>query len=247
MPRERPGIAQFRIRYAALMQIRWLPLLVGLLPFLAANLAYWMGVSHDVLPSCFPYLDGCTSISSTGRHPPGSLLFRAAHLPQGVLLLFLWYFSVQWLRALRPNIRRSTELVVLISGTVGGLALIVYTTYLGTTASFYEFMRRFGIYCYFLGTVLAQLFLALSFLRYARSQCSPALVNMARAMLWLCLTPLVLGISNLILKALLADTGAIENRIEWMSALSMQTYFVVLFYAWRKTEVVFGVTAGARE
>ncbi|MCH7503705.1 MAG: hypothetical protein IIA10_10175 [Proteobacteria bacterium] len=226
------------------MLIRWLPLLAGLLPFLAGNVAYWMGVTHDVLPSCIPYIDGCTSISSTGRHPPGSLLFRAAHLPQGVLLIFLWYFSVQWLRALRPGVRKSTELVVLISGTIGGLALIVYTTYLGTTESFYEFMRRFGIYCYFLGTVLAQLFLALSFLRHARSQRSPALVRMARAMLWLCLTPFVLGILNLTFKALLADTGAIENRIEWIAAMSMQAYFVVLYYAWRATRIAFGVTAG---
>jgi hypothetical protein len=229
-----------------MMLIRWLPMLAGLLPFLAVNLAYWMGVSHDVLPSCFPYIDGCTSISSTGRHPPGSLLFRAVHLPQGVLLLFLWYFSVQWLRALRPGVRRSTELVVLISGTIGGLALIVYTTYLGTTESFYEFMRRFGIYCYFLGTVLAQLFLALSFLRHAQSQLSPALIRIARAMLWLCLMPFVLGILNLILKALLADADAIENRIEWIAAVSMHAYFVVLYYAWRATKITVAVTAGSR-
>ena len=228
------------------MLIRWLPLLAGVLPFLAVNLAYWMGVRHDVLPSCFPYIDGCTSISSTGRHPPGSLLFRAAHMPQGVLLLFLWYFSVQWLRALRPGVRRSTELVVLISGTTGALALIVYTTYLGTTESFYEFMRRFGIYCYFLGTVLAQLFLALSFLRHANTLRAPALVNMARAMLWLCLMPFVLGILNLILKELLADAGAIQNRIEWIAALSIQAYFFVLYYAWRGTKVAFVVTAGSR-
>ncbi len=199
-----------------------------------------------MLPSCFPYIDGCTSISSTGRHPPGSLLFRAVHLPQGVLLLFLWYFSVQWLRALHAGARRSTELVVLISGTIGGLALIVYTTYLGTTEPFYVFMRRFGIYFYFLGTVLAQLFLALSFLRHAKSLRSPALVNMARAMLWLCLTPFVLGILNLIFKALLADAHAVENRIEWIAAVSMHAYFVVLYYAWRRTKVAFAVTAGSR-
>lgn len=228
------------------MLIRWLPLLAGLLPFLAVNLAYWMGVSHDVLPSCFPYIDGCTSISSTGRHPPGSLLFRAVHLPQGVLLLFLWYFSVQWLRALHPGVRRSTELVVLISGTIGGLALIVYTTYLGTTESFYEFMRRFGIYCYFLGTVLAQLFLALSFLRNAKSRRSPALVNMARAMLWLCLMPFVLGILNLTFKALLADADAVQNRVEWIAAVSMHAYFVILYYAWRETKIAIAVTAGSR-
>ncbi len=228
------------------MLIRWLPLLAGILPFLAANLAYWLGVMHDVLPSCLPYIDGCTSISSTGRHPPGSLLFRAVHLPQGVLLLFLWYISVQWLRALGPGVRRSTELVVLISGTIGALALIVYTTYLGTTESFYEFMRRFGIYCYFLGTVLAQLFLALSFLRHAKSLRSPALVIMARAMLWLCLTPFVLGGLNLIFKALLVDAGAVENRIEWIAAASMQAYFVVLYYAWRRTKIAFEVTAGSR-
>jgi hypothetical protein len=65
-------------------------------------------------------------------------------------------------------------------------------------------------------------------------------------MLWLCLMPFVLGILNLILKALLADADAIENRIEWIAAVSMHAYFVVLYYAWRATKITVAVTAGSR-
>ena len=57
------------------MLIRGLPLITALAPLLGINIAYWMGVEYGNLPSCNPYLDGCTSISSTGRYPPGDRLF----------------------------------------------------------------------------------------------------------------------------------------------------------------------------
>ena len=80
--------------YAFVMVIRGLLLVAALAPVIGVNLAYWIGVTHDNLPSCIPYIDGCTSISSTGRYPPGDRLFRAVMLPQAVLL-DLWKFLVQ--------------------------------------------------------------------------------------------------------------------------------------------------------
>ena len=48
-------------------------------------------------------------------------------------------------------------------------------------------------------------------------------------MLLLCGLPFLLGILNLVLKSLLDDADPYENRIEWISALLMQAYFVVLY------------------
>jgi hypothetical protein len=208
-------------------------MVAGIAPVVGVSLAYWLGVNSDVLPSCVPFIDGCTSISATGRKMPGSLLFRAVMLPQSVLLLFVWYFAARWLRGIAPSSKAPDTIVY--SGMIGALALVLYVTFLGTKAPFYEFMRRFGIYFYFLGTATAQLTLAIALLNYARRSAAGSLQRLAIAMLWLCGLPFVLGVLNMILKSVLDNADYAENRIEWISALLMQGYFIVVYFAWRNT------------
>lgn len=223
------------------MIVRGLPLLAGIAPLAAITFAHWLGVSYDVLPSCIPYLEGCTSVSATGRYEPSSFLFRAIMLPQSVILLFVWYFATRWLSTIGPS--KITTFLILFWGVVGAVALVLYVTFLGTKAPFYEFMRRFGIYLYFLGTALAQLFLALALLRHAKVLEVPSLRRWAMWLLTFCGLPFVLGIVNLILKAIIEDPDVIENIIEWNAALLMQAYFVVLYFVWRNTGFAFGLVS----
>ena len=215
------------------MLLRGLPLYTGIAPVVAVTAAYWLGVSNDVLPACMPLLDGCTSISATGRYPPGNFLFRAIMLPQAVVLALLWYLSAGWLDALSRT--ELSNKLLLVSGLLGALALTLYVTFLGTTLPFYEAMRRFGIYFYFLGTALAQLTLAITLLKVAPQARADKLRGYALTMLWLCGLPFAMGILNLVLKSTLDNADFMENRIEWISALLMQGYFVVLYLAWRHT------------
>jgi type IV secretory pathway VirB3-like protein len=205
------------------MLIRYLPVLVGLVPIVGINLAYWIGVDHGNLPSCFPYFDGCTSISATGRYPPGDRLFRAVMLPQAVLLAATWYLTLLWLRATRPASR--APVTVLAAGLIGALALIVYVTYLASNDPFYEIMRRYGIYFYFVGTVVAQIATTVAMERS----------GLRTALGWLLVTPFVLGLYNFFQKAFLGDSGTIENTIEWIVSLLMQFWFIGLYVAWRKS------------
>lgn len=216
------------------MLIRSLPLVAGIAPVVGIFLSYWLGVRSGVLPQCMPFLDGCVSISATGRYMPASLLFHAVMLPQSALLLFVWYFSAHWLRSIAPDSRAA--MTISSAGFIGAVALILYVTFLGTTAPFYEFMRRFGIYFYFLGTATAQLTLAIALLGHVKRTGALQLNRFAIGMLWLCGLPFALGVLNLVLKSVLDDADSAENRIEWISALLMQGYFVVLFLAWRETE-----------
>ena len=205
------------------MVIRGLPIVTALAPIIGINLAYWIGVDNGTLPSCIPYLDGCTSISSTGRYPPGDRLFRAVMLPQAVLLALTWHFTVLWLRALRPQPRAAST--ILVAGLAGALALIVYVSYLASNDPFYEIMRRYGIYLYFIGTVIAQIAVTASL--------APS--RLRTLMGWLLATPFVLGIYNFIQKALIEDLNSVENRIEWIVSLLMQLWFVALYVAWRRS------------
>ena len=210
--------------------IRVLPLLVGIVPVIGVAAAYWLNVNAGVLPGCMPLLDGCTSISATGRYMPGSMPFRAVLLPQAAFLVVLWWIGVGWLKQVAPASR--VRPVVLFSGAVGAVALVIYVTFLGTKQPFYEFMRHFGIYFYFFGTAIAQIVLTAAMPHSRRRT----------AMLWVIATPFVLGLSNWAQKLWLSDSDIFENSIEWISAFLMQVWFVLLYFAWRKS----GLTVSVR-
>ena len=205
------------------MVIRYLPLIAAIVPIVGINLAYWIGVDNATLPSCNPYIDGCTSISSTGRYPPGDRLFRAVMLPQAVILALTWHFAVLWIKSWRPESRATTT--ALAAGLLGSLALIIYVSYLASNDPFYEIMRRYGIYLYFVGTVIAQIAVTVA-MKSSR---------LRQVMAGLLVMPFVLGIYNFIQKAFIEELNSMENRIEWVVSLLMQLWFVGLFVAWRRT------------
>ena len=210
------------------------------MPLIAMFGAFAIGVTVGTLPDCNPIIDGCRSISATGRTPPGSFLFRAIMLPNTVVLAFTWYLSVLWLRTLPPGISRSRGITILVTGIISVIAFIVYVTFLGTKEPIYEFMRRTGIYFGFAGGAFAQLFIALSLMK-------TDLRDIAKWMLAINGVVLALGILNLVLKAVLEDPDPSENRIEWIATIMLQGWFFLLFIAWRRTGTEFVVTSGANQ
>jgi hypothetical protein len=143
------------------MLLRLLPLITGFAPIFAVHVSYLIGIRAGVLRACIPYIEGCTSISATGRYPPASFLFKSVMMPEAILLALYWLFSVAWLRSLERSAGRSGNggTTIAVFGVAGALFLIVYVTFLGTQGPVYDFMRRFGVYLYFLFTVVAQLIL----------------------------------------------------------------------------------------
>lgn len=144
-------------------------------------------------------------------------------LPQAAFLVITWHFAVMWLKSVQPEAKSGAA--ILVAGIVGAVALIAYVSYLASNDPFYEIMRRYGIYLYFLGTAVAQLTLTFSLERS----------RLRQAMIWIMVTPFVLGIYNLVQKNLVTELNSMENRIEWIVALLMQAWFVTLYLAWRNS------------
>ena len=69
------------------MTVRPVAWLACLLPLVGVNVAYAIGSSLGDIPACIPYLEGCTSISSAGRHAPQSMVFRGMMISAGVFML----------------------------------------------------------------------------------------------------------------------------------------------------------------
>ena len=217
-----------------MLTLRSLPLIAAIVPFVGVTISYAIGVHYDLIPSCIPYIDGCTSISATGRYAPASFLFKAVQMPLGVLHIVIWLLSIEWLKSMGHH-SRGAHLTLCYAGIVGGVSLIIYVTFLGTQQPFYEFMRRFGIYGYFLGVAVAQLTLAISLLKVHSKTARFDGHRQGTLLVWLAALPFALGILNLILRATLEDPDFWENRIEWVAALIMQLYFLFLWHAWRVT------------
>ena len=219
------------------MFLRLLPLLTGFAPIFAAHVSYLIAIRAGILPACMPYIEGCTSISATGRYPPSSFLFKALMMPESILMAAYWLFSVAWLRSLERAAGRSGDGGTSIAafGVAGALFLIVYLTFLGTEGPVYDFMRRYGVYLYFLFTVVAQLILVARVMSVAADLRIPGVVTITRIQLTLALVPFALGILNVVLKNVLDDATAPERIIEWIFALLMHAYFLLSYFSWRAT------------
>jgi hypothetical protein len=230
------------------MNMRIVPLATGLLPIITIHTCYLLGFEYTSLPACIPYLDGCTSISATGRYPPASYLFKAVMMPCSVLLCVYWVLNAAWLRAIDAAVGQSAthHRAISVFGIAGAISLVVYVSFLGTSEPFYEFMRRFGVYLYFLFSVIAQLLLAIATMQLSRLPGYESLRGVAVAQLFLSISPFAIGILNLVLKAVLEDSDRVENSIEWIFALMMQLYFLLSFFAWRASGFHANFTASGR-
>ena len=60
------------------MLVRILPLVTGFLPIIGIHVSLVVSMTLGPIEPCFPYIDGCASISATGRYEPASFIFKPA-------------------------------------------------------------------------------------------------------------------------------------------------------------------------
>lgn len=215
--------------------------LAGLLPILAAHLAYLLNIwaGTDLAPEfiCMPYLDGCVSISRAARSGPGLHLFRALMLPSAALLLLSWEFIREWLRGLDACTPRRAFTIGTL-GVIGGLFLVFYATWLGTEGEWYRWLRRYGVIFFFGGTALAQLLLIWVVWPARTHLANGRLAGPIKALMALVSLQWVLGVFSAFKRLIFDDPGFIdrlENIIEWCYALPMSIAFIVIAWMFRRT------------
>lgn len=209
-----------------------LALLVGLLPIVAINLSYVIAAATGSVPACIPYIEGCTSISATGRQPPASWLFKPALYVSALAMGLFWLHADRWLTTLGEPSRRYRLAFVWV-GMIGALALVVYVYNLGIAGDMYKLMRRYGINIYFGFTYLAQLLLANRLYRLAESAGDSTLFAIARAMIGLCLLLLIIGLYSIPARYFIADHTVMERVLEWNFALLMHGWFFLAWLGWK--------------
>lgn len=210
------------------------PLVTCLLPVIGINASYLIAAWVGHVPWCNPYLDGCTSISATGRHPPEAFVFRATLIPLAVLLMLFWPLAVRWLRQL-GDMARGPHAAILMLGVTAGVFLIIYATVLGEVGHHYRLQRQMGATIYFAFTFLAELILTQRVIALGRNDSAAPASKYTWGLLAPCVLMFMVGLLSVILQLAWDDYDRIEDTIEWIFAILMFLWFFPVFLAWRGT------------
>jgi hypothetical protein len=202
-------------------------------PVLTVHMSYALSIAGGFVAVCIPYLDGCTSISATGRHGHGYVLFKVGMLSSALLLIVYWRLCRDWLLESGdvdgPALRSLLRL-----GIAGALFLALYTVFLGHKGEVYNLLRRFGVSLNLGLTYLAQLLVVwrLRRLRDRGGQAAcPAWILQAKT--WLVTVLLLLGLGSIPVSNFIADKDPVENAIEWTFCLLMSGFYLLTALAWR--------------
>jgi hypothetical protein len=213
------------------MRLAWLALATGILPFVVVQACYLLSAQAGHVPACVPYLAGCTSISSAGRHGAAYFLFKAGMIPAAALMAAYWLLCRKWLLSLGAADTAATRLMVGL-GSISAAFLVLYTVYLGSPGDFYNLMRRYGVNVHLSFGVLAQIVLTRELMRLSHPGLTPRIMRSKFVLVGLLLG---LGLLSIPINNFVADKGRAMNVIEWNFAAVMAGYYVLSAWAWRVT------------
>jgi hypothetical protein len=208
--------------------LRALPLWAAVVPLVTVNVCYVVAVGMDHVPSCIPYLSGCTSVSSTGRAAPESLIFRAGMLPTAVILALFWHRCATLLQLLGHSGFRLVTLRVL--GVIASVSVVTYAATLGFEDTPYRQLRRAGIIGFALSTFAAEV----SWIFFYRPMRIAATENLWRWLIVLCIALPLLDIASEIAKWAGVPRRAANNTVAWNAFVVASAYYAVVARIWRQ-------------
>lgn len=224
------------------MQPRTLAIIITVLPLIASNAVYLLSAYEGFVPWCFPYIDGCTTISQAARSGNSIFIYRATMIAYGVLLIWFWLYVQHWLDRLYGHSTKVSRIILWL-GIVGALFLIVYIDFLGTSGEVNRFMRRYGIMIFFTFTPLAQLLLLRQHYIFLSSperlimgaHKNPAAIKpcVLHYQLVILLLMLIVAIVSTALDATQNKTYVSENIVEWNFSLLLNVYFIGMIFLWK--------------
>ena len=206
-----------------------LPVMAGLLPLVAATLAYSLSIRLDIVEGCNPFFDGCTSISRAARHGLPNHLFRALVLPAAALQAICWLMCGSWLRSVGAAPSRLLRALPVL-GLAAAVFLILYGTFLGVEGGAYRWMRRYGVVVYFGATCVSMLIVSDAVYRLAPTG------SISRALVAFSVGLPLLGLANAFAPLFglnEAEVAALQNTTEWWGGLLFTLFFFALAWLWR--------------
>ena len=203
-----------------MLNLRYHLFLVSLLPFIAIHLSLILSIQNDFLGFCYPYVDGCYSISRAARQPYSIIIFKILMITSAGFLFFLWQ------RIFNKEKNKSPILI----GKIGSLFLVIYVIALGNDGFVYEFMRRIGVFIFYIFTLTSQwifTFQSIKRTKFSNSINLLKFTSFSQILLFILATPFFLIIKN---------DGSVENIFEWWITLFITIWFFVNFLYYKKND-----------
>ena len=211
-------------------RLRLISLACFLLPVFTVIISYLISIKLNLVATCIPNFEGCTSISRVGRYEPVKYFFKPMMYFYALSIFFFWNIFLQEIKIIRI---KSKYLIILTFITV--IFLFLYITFLGES-KVYSFFKRIGIYFYILSIVILQ-FSSNKMLIKNKKKLSK-FFNYKIVKFNYCLSSFLV-ISGLILLPILIikiDTfPQIKNIISWNYFLLIQLFFLLFFISLKKS------------
>ena len=204
-----------------MLNLRYHLFLVSLLPFLAIHLSLILSIQNDFLTSCNPYINGCYSISMAARQPYSVIIFKFLMIISAGFLFFLW----------QRIFNKEKNKIPISIGKIGSLFLVIYIIALGNDGFVYEFMRRIGVFIFYILTLTSQWIFTFSQsikrTKFSNNINLLKFTSFSQILLFILATPFFLIIKN---------DGSIENIFEWWITLFINIWFFVNFLYYKKND-----------
>ena len=209
-------------------RLRLISLACFILPVFTVITSYLISIKLNLVATCIPNFEGCTSISRVGRYEPVKFFFKPMMYFYIIFIFFFWNIFLKEIK----TIIKTKYLVILTYITV--IFLCLYITFLGES-KVYFFFRRIGIYFYILSIVLLQFSSNRILIKNEKKLSKFFNYKIVHFNYYL---SSFLVISGLILLPILIikieDFPQIKNIISWNYFLLIQLFFLFYFFSQKK-------------
>ncbi|MEM7020576.1 MAG: hypothetical protein AAF512_24945 [Pseudomonadota bacterium] len=218
------------------MPLQYIALITGLLPLIFIHAVYLIAANTGYVDWCVPHLDGCTSISKTGREGLGHYVFKATIIPTSVFMMFYWLLLYQWLLKIGDSKSLSNQSLPWL-GVLAGIFLIIYATALGTDGDFYRNLRRYGIIVFFSATFFAQLLTTWRISQVLKRTPGAVPRPIFNIKLGFATGQFFIGLVHLYGEFRLEGEAKdlLVNILEWNVTVLIMAYPIATYFAWRAT------------
>lgn len=223
------------------INLQAVPLLAAVIPLVTINICYLVAVVVEHVPACIPYISGCTSVSSTGRMAPESLIFRAGMLPTAAVLMLFWHRCATFLEL--GGQATAKPLALRLFGVIAALSLMIYALTLGFKDGVYPQIRQAGIYGFAFGTFFAEVL----FIFGSRPICIATSKKIWRWLVVLSVALPLLGLLSELAKLAGEPRRAVNNTVAWNAFLVASVFYVVVARFWQHHGFTGELRVGTRD
>ena len=211
------------------IKIKNLSFLIFIFPSFTVILSYLISLNLNLVPSCIPIIDGCTSISRAGRYYPVNYFFKSFIFISGCLIIFYWFKNFSFFNSYFAS---KLNKIAFIIGILSVIFLFLYIAFLGES-NYYKFFRKIGIFIYILFAIISELLLSIIYFKNRNYKFF--LTNFIELKLYLSLLITILGILFLPFMTMKIDNVAnLRNIIAWNYFLLIQINYLSTYFCWKR-------------